>query len=339
MSEKRKIQLTGGSTYIVSLPITWVRQNGLSPGDTVSLSVRSDRSLTVTADIPAVEKMCRSVIEIYLSGDQEDDFRMLVSNYLVGYDIMKIISPTGFTASDRKFMRDAARKRLIGIEIVEETGTELVLQSLLNYQEITILKSMSSMDRIISSMLEDALISLEEHDLELAKDVIQRDDDVDRFYLLTVRQLRAALDDSFMAQKIGIVRSKDCLGYRIVTKSMEHIGDHVQRIATNVLEMDCPVGRNDEIFRLGRVAQALFRDSVEAMSGKDPQFANTIIKNSKKLSNMAALICSRECGQDSSTGEHKRNILESLQSIAEYSADIAEVSINMGSKEPKDMPL
>ncbi len=339
MSEKRKIQLTGGSTYIVSLPIIWVRQNGLSAGDTVSLTVKSDRSLTVTADSKAEEKVHRSVVEISLSGDLEDDFRTLVSNYLAGCDIMKIVSPAGFTAAERKFLRDAARKRLMGIEIVEESGNELVLQSLLNYQEISIRKSLDSMDRIISSMLEDVLRALEEHDIDLAKDVIQRDDDVDRFYLLIVRQLRAALDNPFMAQKIGIAQPKDCLGYRIVSKSMEHVGDHVHRIAANVVEMDCLVESNDEIFGLGRLAYGLFRDSVEAIQGYDLLFANTIIKNSKKLSNMAALICIRECGQGSSKGEHKRNILESLQRIAEYSADIAEISLNMNSKELKDMSL
>lgn len=337
MSEKRKIQLTGGSTYIVSLPIMWVKQNGLSAGDAVSLSVKSDRSLMVTADPTVEENMSRSSTEMFPSGDEEDDFRMLVSSYLAGYDIIKITSPNGFTAAQRKFMRDAARKRLIGVEIVEESGTELILQSLLNYQEISIWKSMSSMERIISSMLEDVLHSLEEHDTGLANDVIQRDDEVDRFYLLTIRQLRAALENPFLAQKIGIYRSEDCLAYRLITKSMERVGDHIQRIASNVLEINCPVDSSDEIFRIGRLAHALFRDSLATISDRNPQPANAIIKSSKKLSKMAALICSKECGQGSSIGEHKRNILESLQRIAEYSADIAEISLNMGSSEPKEV--
>lgn len=317
----------------------WVKQNGLSAGDAVSLSVKSDRSLMVTADPAVEEKMPRSIIEMFPSGDEEDDFRMLVSSYLAGYDIIKITSPNGFTAAQRKFMRDAARKRLMGIEIVEESGTELILQSLLNYQEISIRKSMSSMERIISSMFEDVLCSLEEHDTGLASDVIQRDDDVDRFYLLTIRQLRAALENPFLAQKIGIYRSEDCLGYRLITKSMEHVGDHIQRIAANAMEIDCPVESSDEIFRLGRLAHALFRDSLAALSDENPQSANAIIKSSKKLSNMSAFICSKECGQGNSVGEHKRNILESLQRIAEYSADIAEISLNMRSSELKDASI
>ncbi|WP_406658326.1 phosphate uptake regulator PhoU [Methanolobus sp. ZRKC2] len=336
MSEKRKIQLTGGSTYIVSLPIKWVRENGLSAGDAVTLSARPDRSLTVMAEPGNEEKKQRSKIEFSLTGNTEDDFRLLVSNYLVGYDIIKIISPNGFSADERKFIKEAARKRLIGIEIVEESRTELVLQSLLNYQDISLDKSINSMYRIISSMLEDVLRSLEDQDLELARDVMQRDDDVDRFYLLTVRQLKAAIDDSSLAQKIGVGHSKDCLGFRLVAKSIERVGDHAQRIAKNVIDMDSPLEENDEILRLGKLSLSVFKDSIEAISTSDAVFANNIINASNKISGLAGNLCNKDAGTDNRLGESKRNILESLQRISEYSADIAEIVINMHAKKMKD---
>jgi len=277
-----------------------------------------------------------SRVEISLTGDLEDDFRLLVSNYLVGYDIIKVTSPSGFTADQRKFIKEAARRRLIGIEIVEESRTELVLQSLLNYQDISLEKSIHSMYRIISSMLEDVLRAIEDHDLELARDVIQRDDDVDRFYLLTVRQLKASIDDSSLAQKIGLANSKDCLGFRLVAKSVERVGDHVQRIAKNVIDMDSQLESDDEILRLGKLSRNVFKDSIEAISTSDAVFANNIIKTSTKISAMAGHICKKDCGTESRTGESKRNILESLQRISEYSADIAEIVINMHAKEMKD---
>lgn len=276
------------------------------------------------------------MVEFSLTGDLEDDFRILVSKYLVGYDIIRITSPNGFSADERKFIKEAARKRLIGIEIVEESRTELVLQSLLNYQDISLDKSINSMYRIISSMLEDVLLSLEEHDLELAKDVILRDDDVDRFYLLTVRQLKAAIDDSPLAQKIGIGKSRDCLGFRLVAKCIERVGDHAQRIASNIKDMVSPLNMDDDIMKLGRLSLNVFKDSMEAITTADAEYANNIIKASKKISGMAAHICSRECGTDERIGESKRNILESLQRISEYSADIAEIAINMHAKQMKD---
>jgi phosphate uptake regulator len=64
-------------------------------------------------------------------------------------------------------------------------------------------------------MLEDVMRTLRDHDLELATDIIQRDDEVDRFYLLTVRQLKAAIEDPQLSEKIGIKCPRECLGYRL----------------------------------------------------------------------------------------------------------------------------
>ncbi len=47
MEELRKIQVTGGSTYIISLPKNWVDQMGLKRGSVVSINQRDDRSLTI----------------------------------------------------------------------------------------------------------------------------------------------------------------------------------------------------------------------------------------------------------------------------------------------------
>lgn len=40
--EKRKIQLTGGSTFTISLPIKWAREVGVRQGDELSLIQRGD---------------------------------------------------------------------------------------------------------------------------------------------------------------------------------------------------------------------------------------------------------------------------------------------------------
>src|SRR5256885_1642669 len=45
--EGRKLQLTGGSTYVVSLPKPWISATGLKPGDTVFLESMPDGSITV----------------------------------------------------------------------------------------------------------------------------------------------------------------------------------------------------------------------------------------------------------------------------------------------------
>ncbi|SDF94216.1 Phosphate uptake regulator [Methanolobus vulcani] len=326
------MQLTGGSTYIVSLPIEWVREGGLTAGDTVLLTVRPDRSLLISSDQSNMKKNVRSKVDMIASEDQEENFRLLVANYLVGYDIIRILSPGGFSASERKYLKESARRRLIGIEIVEETRTEIILQNLLNFQDISLEKSLQSMYRIIFSMMEDSVVALKEADIELAKDIIQRDNDVDKFYLLSVRQIKAALDDSTLADKIGIKDSKDCLGYRLIVKLMERIGDHVQSISHSVIQMDGEKGDNDDIIEMGLLSQKLFQDSFNSMMSIDTDLANHVMRTSKMSIALGNKIIQKSEHNERSyclSGERQRKIIESFQRISEYSADIAEMVINM----------
>ncbi len=331
--------MTGGSTYIVSLPIEWVREGGLGAGDTVLLNIKPDRSLSITPDSGNKKLARRSMVEMTISDDQEENFRFLVANYLVGYDIIRVVSSRGFTAAERKYLKDSARKRLIGIEIVEESRTEVVLQNLLKFQDITLEKSLQSMFRIIFSMMEDSIVALREVDIELARDIAQRDNDVDKFYLLSVRQIKAALDDSNLARKIGIENSKDCLGYRLIIKLMERIGDHVQEIANTVIQMDGNSEENKDVVEMGLLSQKLFQDSFRSLLEMNTDLANHVIRTSRMISTLGNKISQKSEVSGETyclSGERKRKIIASFHRIAEYSSDIAEMVINMKATDLKE---
>lgn len=326
MTEKRKIQLTGGSTYIVSLPIKWVRKAGISAGDTVNLMPQSGNSLLISSDTFNEGKKYRASIAIPENSDPEDTFRVLIAYYLVGFDIITLESARGFSASERKFIKEASRKRLIGLEVVEETKHSLVLQSLLNYRDLSLHKALNSMEGLLASMLEDVMESLRSGDLEIAKDVMQRDNEVDRFYLLTVRQLKAAIEDTYLSEKIGIKRPRECLGYRLVTKSLERIGDHLVRIAHNATELEMSIAGDHFIFNMADDVSRVFSSSMRALENVNVREANATIKMSQRISG--------------SNQNHRKDVVpriasiaESLGRIAEYSADIAEISINMSTRE------
>jgi len=323
----------------VSLPIKWVREIGLSAGDTLTLSPQPDRTLLISSEPKVEERLYKATIELFQGDDPEDNFRLLVAHYLVGYDIIKLVSREGFNASDRKFIKDAARQRLIGLEVIEESRNELILQSLLNYRDLSLEKAMQSMSRLVASMLEDVMRALGDNDLELAKDVIQRDNEVDRFYLLTVRQLKAAIEDPQLSEKIGIKCPRECLGYRLVTKSMERIGDHAELMAQNIIKLDHGIDESDLIFQMGVHVHNIFTDAVKSLANTDVKHANWVIANSKKAVTAGASLAkkNRKNADPCISGTEMRSIIESLKRISEYSADIAEVSINMSIKELREI--
>ncbi len=329
--EKRKVQLTGGATLIVSLPIKWAREIGLSAGDEIFLAPQPDRSLLLTTQPKTDEQIYEATIKLVPGESQDNNLRLLVAHYLVGYDIIKLISPGGFGASDRKWIKDAVRQRLIGLEVVGESHDELILQSLLNYRDLPLAKAMQSMTRLISSMHEDALHALRNRDLELAEDIIQRDDEVDRFYLLIVRQLKAAIEDPGLSEKIGITHPRECLGYRLISKSMERIGDHAEKIARNIIELDSGVESIDRICEMGEMAHDVFMRGIASLSKENTKDANSVITDAAEVVAMGVAI-DKDIRKECNVTEVSF-ILESLRRIAEYGADIAEISINLNTEE------
>src|SRR5216683_3841122 len=97
--ELRKLQMTGGASYTVSLPKDWVKEQGLKVGDVVAVLPRSDSSLTLVAHqkIPSSENKAAEVtLAASKDQDREELLRTVVAQYLAGYDVLKI----HFHASD-----------------------------------------------------------------------------------------------------------------------------------------------------------------------------------------------------------------------------------------------
>ncbi len=329
--EKRRVQLTGGSTYTISLPIKWAREADVTQGDELRLVQRSDNSLVLTPVKEGEERIKYAELTLSNTESFEDNFRYLIAHYLVGYDLVKLLSPGGFEAEARKRIKEEVRKRLIGMEVVGESSKELVLKSFLKYEDFTLRDAIQSMSKIIIAMLEDAISAIEMDDTNRARDVIERDNEIDRFYLLLVRQLKATISDPELARKIEMSGQRDSLGYRIVVKNMERMGDHVERIAKHSLLMSEPVGV-ENIREMGTSTKSLFLKTLDSLRTRDVRMANAAIRDANLLIDHVDEINERILAEELSVTDkiHAFAIVESFGKIAKYCEDIAEITINLG---------
>src|SRR5687768_11344659 len=119
--ELRKIQVTGGSTHVVSLPKKWVDRNGLGRSDTIAIHEEPDGSLLL---IPHSEgKFAPRSLSVQLPDRPagEDVIRRLVGAYLAGADEIHIRTNGKMDPKVRQSVRDITRD-LVGVEILEESG-------------------------------------------------------------------------------------------------------------------------------------------------------------------------------------------------------------------------
>ena len=234
MVETRKVQVTGGSTYTVSIPKDWATDNGISAGSEVEFYPETD-SLFMT---PRTEdQRTEGTLDVTdLSGDELT--RAVMTMYVSGFDIIALESAR-ISTDQRRTIREATQG-LVGLEVLEETRGRVVIRDLLDSSELSIHNAVTRMRLIALSMLEDAIEALSDLDRDMARDVIQRDDDVDRLWMVVSRIFRSTLRTPKAAEELGVPREV-CFDYQSSARQLERIADHATKIAHISLELEEPV--------------------------------------------------------------------------------------------------
>jgi phosphate uptake regulator len=330
--ETRKVQVTGGSTYTVSLPKEWATENGVSAGsvvefhaegDSLLLSPKSDEDRTEGAlDVAGLEdpQLTRAVMTMYVSG----------------FDIINL--QTGrIDAAQRRTIREAAQ-RLVGLEVIEETSERVTLQDLLDSSELSIHNAITRMRLVSVTMLSDAVDALIEDDRNLAHDVMERDDDVDRLWYMISRVFRTVLRDPTAASDIGLDREA-CFDYQSSARQLERIADHATKIADLTLEVD------DIDAEIAEGLTTLRDDAIEipelamdALLAEDPDEATRLAgearENLPAIDDQTRTVDELIRRQESQEAQVLGLVVDSLSRTGDYGANIAESALQKAAPRP-----
>ncbi|MEF8825425.1 MAG: phosphate uptake regulator PhoU, partial [Halapricum sp.] len=157
--ETRKVQVTGGSTYTVSLPKDWATDNDVSAGSIVEF--HSEEDLLLLSPKDDVDR-AEGTLDITGLDEDHDLTRAVMTMYVSGFDIIRLEAQR-ITASQRRVIRDATQG-LVGLEVIEETGDRVVLQDLLDSSELSVHNAITRMRLVSLTMLADAVEALVEND-------------------------------------------------------------------------------------------------------------------------------------------------------------------------------
>lgn len=330
----RKIQFTGKSTYVISLPKKWVTGQGLKAGSKLSVVQKGNILILTPKGIGKPQVQTHFATLNISSTDKSDGVvRKIIALYLAGYKTVSIRTrEESIDTSLRTAIKDLTRKKLVGTEIISETEKEIKIQVLVSYPDLSVENAMRRMALIADFMHEKAILALKNLDKKLGVEIIDLDDEVDRFSLYVIRQLKVAIRNEQVLQEIGLSSPQDCLGYRVIVKFVERIADHAALIAKSLQEISIKLSEKDylRIVELSNGARNAFENAIKSLFTKDCALAEEVISNGRKIIELEeSAIKSIQLKQKLVDLQNIRIILESIRRCAEYACDIAEIVINL----------
>src|SRR3989338_611810 len=244
-------------SYIVTIPKSWVMKNNLKKGATI----RKEKAISIETE---GKKLAMIKAEI-------------VSAYLNNCNTIEIRSKT--LADDAPVIKGIIRD-LSGMEIIEQTGTKIVAQDLIDVGSISIQNIMRRMDVITGSMIDDLLLCLDgKCD---PKSIINRDADVNRLYFLGYRVIKNAMENPVVMRELD-TNIWHIANHRSVLIRVEEIADTQKRISRLLSNAQLRGETLEGIKEISGDIKSSYSNVMKAYYTKDKEIALEIEINHENL--------------------------------------------------------
>jgi phosphate uptake regulator len=310
--EKRKVQKTGGSTYTVSLPKEWA-EDCLDFGDYLSIE-KNENYLKLFSEREEEENKRAS---IKFDEETQTLFRKTVSLYLSGYDHINVVSRVDI---DTKDLEKMVKRNMVGMEVVKSGDSRIELKNLVRYEDLPFQQVLVRIDSLLKGIMDKITAAMEKEKGEIMDQVEEKEQEVDRMYMLGVRQLKHAATDPETLEKLEIDSKSECVSLRVVLKSLERMGDHLKKIGEEVEKVE-EVPENYRLYL--EDVESCYRTAMNALRKKDPGRAESAIQKARSTPDVPE--------EDLEKEEYLtyREMENSIERIKLLSDDIAEVVMNI----------
>ncbi len=319
----RNLQLTGGTTYTVSLPKEWIQSLGLDKGSKIYIEILPDGSLRIFAKPrEGGEKLSKEIL-VKKGNDLGSLIRRAIAAYLAGFsDLTLKFHPESRDLAMK--VREILESSVLGFSVLKEGKSSYTFFSVISEESISLEDAIFRLYEDTFYMMEDCLEGIKDNNVELLRGVIAQDQLVDKLYLFIVKRLTSALMNPIMVKRYGLDVAAEAPYIFLAVKSMERIADHVSKISEEAL---CIISMNEKVPRWitekFEDVKELFDDSVQAFLNPDSGTASKAARVIDKAS--------REIMEGSKNLKNARlqMIINSMNRILSYSLDISEAAIDI----------
>ena len=319
--EIRKIQVTGaGDTRIISLPKDWAARHQLDKGSNVVIKELSSGELLIYPTENQTEKRITRLREsAHVSRD-------VLAAYLLGSDIIIIEAERNNSLTKKSDIKKLSRQ-LVGLEILGETQENIELHFLIDSSSLPNPREyVHRCFSIANQMQSDSITAFLNDDITLAKEVIERDVEVNRLYFLIVRILKIMVTDK---REVSNIKPTTCLDWRMVAAYGENLGDasvefaKIVKMNPNLREI-LSKSTLKKINRLSELTTEILGESIDSFFAQNVLLAEDLkTRIDKKLEKIH-----KEIQGDIS--KHDKEVVWKFSSLLSFFKQLREVAIDIG---------
>ncbi|HED04227.1 MAG TPA: phosphate uptake regulator PhoU [Candidatus Fraserbacteria bacterium] len=323
--EIRKVQITGGATFMITLPKKWARQVGLQSGSPLRIIAQPPDLLVLQ---PQKERLPRRALLDLEDKSGEILVRELIAIYIRGFELIEARGAP-ISAAQRQTVRETVQGRLMGMEIVEESSKAVTVQYLLDPAKLSVEGSLAKLLQNTRAMFQDGLRALGSGDRDTAHDVVARDIEADRLYLSLSRQAHIALQDILIAEQSGLERVQLFDAYTAAAQ-LERIADHAVKIAqiTEQLAAPIPTTVGDQLKETGENASMLVQQAMDALAARSAPLAHSALDSGPNIEAQLYKLSELLHSLEPKRAQLLAVVLDSIGRVKDYGANIAETAIN-----------
>lgn len=328
----RRVQLTGTSTYTVSLPKEWAKRKGIGRGTRLSVLESAGGSLVLDAENAEAEAARAAEEKVCVDQLKPDSLRRkFIASYIAGTGRILFYSRNALSNSARQAIFEEAR-RLIGMEVTDETDSSLTVRDFYSQKELSVSRAFGRMHLLVGNLFSELCSTIRRADYASARTLRSRDDEVDRLKFLILRQLNLALSDTRILLAMGLA-SADCIDYAVATRNLEHIADDIIEIGMHYSEAGAAARQSDFPARKLESACAeaarQYSLAVRAFSESDTAVAESVLDYKRRSGEEYRAALNEVSQHQKKVPVQYTLMLAKLDnSIANYCAEIAEITLN-----------
>lgn len=326
----RKVQSVGGSSFTVSLPKGWATEQGLTAGNEVFLYPHDDGTLILRVSKRGDEDEAPDLSVGELSTDRLP--WVVYALYVAGEDSFTLRPDGQFTAEERRAITTAGTD-LVGLEIADESAERVSFQNMQRSERLSVGQTVLNLRYVTLSMQREATNALLSGNDALARDVLQRPDDVVRQFALVSRCVERRIALPKGPDRPDVDR-RTALDYYAIARELDGIASCAERIAAIALELDeSPSGTvEEELADYARRSRTVVERGVEAtLNGCVPETAYDALDQYETLSDEYDLLDRSRTDEDCGVDSYYLGLLfEAVGRTADHGGNIAERALKMG---------